>query len=159
MIAHRHAFSQEVAATSEAVSLAPVTVVGDALNIPNIAGSAAVVDQQQIQRQTYTNPNRVFQQIPGVYVREEDGFGNFPNISLRGADGGRSSKATIMEDGVMMAPAPYSDPSAYYSPRVGRMSGVGAQRVQPGALWPAHHRRCREFPLHPLFGSSSRAHS
>lgn len=135
-ISHRHAFSQEAAVPSEAVSLAPVTVVGDALNIPNIAGSAAVVDQQQIQRQTYTNPNRVFQQIPGVYVREEDGFGNFPNISLRGADGGRSSKATIMEDGVMMAPAPYSDPSAYYSPRVGRMSGVevlkGSSQVRYG---------------------------
>lgn len=118
------------------VNLAPVTVVGEAINIPRIAGSAAVIDQQQIQRQTYTNPNRVFQQVPGVYVREEDGFGNFPNISLRGADGGRSSKTTILEDGIMMAPAPYSEPAAYYSPRIGRMSGVevlkGSSQVRYG---------------------------
>ena len=121
---------------SDAIDLAPITVIGDAMNIPNIAGSAALVDQQQIQRQTYTNPNRVLQQVPGVYVREEDGFGNFPNISLRGADGGRSSKVTIMEDGIMMAPAPYSDPSAYYSPRIGRMSGIevlkGSSQVRYG---------------------------
>ncbi len=132
------ACAQEAASTiaADAIDLAPVTVIGDAPNILRIAGSAAVVNEQQIQRQTYTNPNRVLQQVPGVYVREEDGFGNFPNISLRGADGGRSSKVTIMEDGVMMAPAPYSDPSAYYSPRVGRMSGIevlkGSSQVRYG---------------------------
>jgi Fe(3+) dicitrate transport protein len=118
------------------LDLAPVTVVGTLEDIPRIAGSAAVVDQQQIQRQTYFNPNRVLQQVPGVYVREEDGFGNFPNISLRGADGGRSSKVTIMEDGVMMAPSPYSSPGAYFSPRVGRMSRVevlkGSSQVRYG---------------------------
>lgn len=133
-LAHRSALSQE--ATAEDVSLAPVTVVGDAMNIRNIAGSAALIDQQQIQRQNYTNPNRVLQQVPGVYVRDEDGFGNFPNISLRGADGGRSTKVTVMEDGVMMAPAPYSEPAAYYSPRMGRMSGVevlkGSSQVRYG---------------------------
>jgi Fe(3+) dicitrate transport protein len=138
---HRSASAQEAAAAapavaSAAVDLAPITVVGDAVNIPQIAGSAAVIDEQQIQRQTYTNPNRVLQQVPGVYVREEDGFGNFPNISLRGADGGRSSKLTIMEDGIMMAPAPYSDPSAYYSPRIGRMSSIeilkGSSQVRYG---------------------------
>ena len=121
---------------ADAVDLAPITVIGEAANIPKIAGSAALVESQQIQRQTYTNPNRVLQQVPGVYVREEDGFGNFPNISLRGADGGRSSKVTVMEDGVMMLPAPYSDPSAYYSPRVGRMSGIevlkGSSQVRYG---------------------------
>lgn len=122
--------------TSATVDLAPVMVIGDAINIPQIAGSAALIDQQQIQRQTYTNPNRVLQQVPGVYVREEDGFGNFPNISLRGADGGRSSKLTVMEDGLMMAPAPYSDPAAYFSPRIGRMSGIeilkGSSQVRYG---------------------------
>jgi len=120
----------------EAVNLAPVMVIGDQANVPTLAGSAAVVSAEQIDRQTYANPNRVLQQVPGVYVREEDGFGNFPNISLRGADGGRSSKATIMEDGIMMAPAPYSAPSAYYSPRIGRMSGIevlkGSSQIRYG---------------------------
>jgi Fe(3+) dicitrate transport protein len=124
------------AAPPTVADLAPVTVIGEAAMIPRMAGSAALVTGEQIQRQTYTNPNRVLQQVPGVYVREEDGFGNFPNISLRGADGGRSSKVTIMEDGIMMAPAPYSAPAAYYTPRIGRMSGVevlkGSSQVRFG---------------------------
>jgi Fe(3+) dicitrate transport protein len=141
VFSHRSVHAQEASAleptvAAAGVDLAPITVIGDAVNLPQIAGSAALVDEQQIQRQTYTNPNRVLQQVPGVYVREEDGFGNFPNISLRGADGGRSSKVTIMEDGIMMAPAPYSDPSAYYSPRIGRMSGIeilkGSSQVRYG---------------------------
>ena len=110
-------FSQDIPLEStvaaDAVDLAPLMVIGSQANVPTFAGSAAFVSAEQIDRQTYANPNRVLQQVPGVYVREEDGFGNFPNISLRGADGGRSSKATIMEDGIIMAPALYSAPSAY----------------------------------------------
>lgn len=116
------AWAQDTAAQPE--MLQPVTVVGDVEDIPRIAGSAARLKADAIQTQDYTNPARVVQQVPGVYVREEDGFGNFPNISLRGSDPGRSAKLTLMEDGIMMAPAPYSSPAAYYSPRIGRMSGV-----------------------------------
>jgi Fe(3+) dicitrate transport protein len=126
-------FAQEVADTT---NLAPITVVGSAEEIKNTAGAAAFVSQSEIRTQTYSNPNRVLTRVPGVYVREEDGFGNFANISLRGVDPGRSAKVTIMEDGIMMAPAPYSDPAAYYSPRIGRMSGVeilkGSSQVRYG---------------------------
>ena len=62
--------------------------------------------------------------IPGINIREEDGYGIFNNISMRGIDSARSLKITMMEDGVMSAPAPYSAPDAYYSPNVGRMSGI-----------------------------------
>ena len=111
-------------AVPEATALAPITVVGSAEQIRNTAGAAAFVSQSEIRTQSYSNANRVLTRVPGVYVREEDGFGNFSNISLRGVDPGRSAKVTIMEDGIMMAPAPYSDPAAYYTPRIGRMSGV-----------------------------------
>jgi len=117
-------------------TLAPLTVVGNAEQIWNLAGSAAFVDAAEIRRQGYFNVNRVFAKVPGVYVREEDGFGNFPNISLRGADGTRSEKVTLMEDGVLTAPSPYSAPAAYYTPKVNRMAGIevlkGSSQVKYG---------------------------
>lgn len=108
----------------EKSTLPRVTITGDPLTESQTPGSATAVTAAQIQNQTYANPNRVFQQIPGVYVRDEDGYGNFPNISLRGTDSVRSAKVTIMEDGIPMSPAPYSFPADYHFPRVGRMSGV-----------------------------------
>ncbi|MBC2600192.1 TonB-dependent receptor family protein [Puniceicoccus vermicola] len=102
----------------------------------SLPGSAYVLDEGDIQNLNYENINQVLRQIPGVYVREEDGYGNFPNISIRGVDASRSAKVTLMEDGVLTAPAPYSAPSAYYSPAVGRMAGIevlkGSSQVRYG---------------------------
>jgi len=101
-----------------------VMVIGNPANVEQMPGSAHVVTKEDIRQQSYDDVNRVLRKVPGVNVREEDGFGLFPNISLRGVDTTRSAKVTILEDGVLMAPAPYSAPSAYYSPTVGRMSGL-----------------------------------
>ncbi|VAW49071.1 Outer membrane receptor for Fe3+-dicitrate, partial [hydrothermal vent metagenome] len=121
---------------NEVTVLDKMLVVGNPANIEKISGSAQVVTQEEIRQQNYDDINRILRKVPGVYVREEDGFGLFPSISLRGADTTRSSKVTIMEDGVMMAPAPYSAPSAYYSPTSGRMSGLevlkGSSQIKYG---------------------------
>ena len=67
---------------------------------------------------------------------DEDGYGNFPNISLRGVDGNRSTRVTIMEDGILTSPAPYAAPNAYYAPKAARMSGIeflkGSSQVRYG---------------------------
>lgn len=113
-----------------------VMVIGNPANIEDMPGSAQVVTKEEIRQQSYDDVNRVLRKVPGVYVREEDGFGLFPNISMRGVDTTRSAKVTIMEDGVLMAPAPYSAPSAYYTPTVGRMSGLevlkGSSQIKYG---------------------------
>ena len=113
-----------------------VMVIGNPANIEHMPGSAQFVSKEDIRQQNYDDVNRVLRKVPGVYVREEDGFGLFPNISLRGVDTTRNAKVTIMEDGVMMAPAPYSSPAAYYSPTTGRMSGLevlkGSSQVKYG---------------------------
>ena len=82
------------------------------------------ISGEEIQRNGYADINQVLRKVPGVYVREEDGYGLFPNISLRGVDPTRSNKITMMEDGILTAPAPYSAPSAYYTPNAGRMSDI-----------------------------------
>lgn len=117
-------------------SLNPMTVLGSREDTFTQTGSATFVSAEQIRATNSTNVNVVLAKVPGVYVREEDGFGNFPNISLRGADGTRSEKVTVMEDGILAAPAPYSGPAAYSTPRIARMSGVeilkGSSQVRYG---------------------------
>ncbi|EDM25596.1 TonB-dependent receptor [Lentisphaera araneosa HTCC2155] len=101
-----------------------------------LTGSSKRIDTEDIRKHSYSDINRVLYQVPGVNVREEDGYGLFPNISMRGINSHRSAKLTLMEDGILAAPAPYSAPDAYYSPNTGRMSAVevikGAASVQHG---------------------------
>ncbi|MFT5394971.1 MAG: Fe(3+) dicitrate transport protein [Gammaproteobacteria bacterium] len=116
--------------------LSQVSIIGDPSAVYTIPGSAHYIDQESIREFSYDDINRTLRQVPGVYVREEDGYGLFPNISLRGVDTSRSAKVTLMEDGVLAAPAPYAAPSAYYSPTAGRMSGLeilkGSSQIKYG---------------------------
>lgn len=89
-----------------------------------LGGSAHVVKDAQLRRYAYDDPHQVLLTIPGVYVRPEDGMGLRPNIGIRGANSDRSKKVTIMEDGVLVGPAPYSAPAAYYFPLIDRMRTV-----------------------------------
>ena len=117
-------------------SLAPLTVVGGDDQVFQLAGSAAFVSAADFRARGQTNLARIAAKVPSVFVRDEDGFGNFPNIAMRGVDSTRSSKVTIMEDGILSAPSPYSAPAAYYSPRAARMSGIeflkGSSQVRYG---------------------------
>jgi Fe(3+) dicitrate transport protein len=85
-------------------------------------GSAQVIRRDQLERFEYDDPGATLQQVPGVYVRGEDGIGLRPNLAIRGANPDRSKKLTLMEDGVLFGPAPYSAPAAYYFPLVTRMT-------------------------------------
>lgn len=131
------AANDEVKKTNpEAKVLDKVMVIGNPANVEDMPGSAQVVTKEDIRQQSYDDINRVLKKVAGVYVREEDGFGLFSNISLRGVDTTRSSKVTVMEDGILMAPAAYSAPAAYYTPTMGRMSGLevlkGSSQIKYG---------------------------
>ena len=117
-------------------TLAPLTVTGIAPDAFILPGSAAVIEGEEFRAKGYTNIKQIAANTPGVFVRDEDGFGNFPNISIRGVDGTRSAKVTLMEDGILTAPSPYSSPNAYYAPKSGRMAGIeflkGSSQVMYG---------------------------
>ncbi|QPK62022.1 TonB-dependent receptor [Methylomonas sp. LL1] len=116
--------AQAAEKNAEAEALDLVSVVGDAEDVKDLPASATYIGTEEIRDQSYSDINRILRKAPGVNIREEDGFGLFPNISFRGVDTTRSAKITVMEDGVMIAPAPYSAPAAYFNPAGGRMSGV-----------------------------------
>lgn len=129
------------------------TVVGRrTVDVRRVAGSAQVVGKEELERQEANDLHRVLQGVPGVYVREEDGFGLRPNIGLRGASADRSSKVTLMEDGVLSGPAPYSAAAAYYTPLMTRMVGLevykgpASIRFGPQTIGGALNVRTREVP-------------
>ncbi|MDH4254913.1 MAG: TonB-dependent receptor [Gammaproteobacteria bacterium] len=101
-----------------------VTIIGDKRDIRDVAGSAHVVNQEQLQEFLAADVMRVLRTVPGVYVQEEDGFGLRPNIGIRGSGLDRSSRIALLEDGVLIAPAPYAASSAYYFPTQRRMHAV-----------------------------------
>lgn len=101
-----------------------VLVTGGREAIRTLPGSASFVDEEAIEQFDITDLHDLLTQVPGVYIRFEDGYGLRPNIGIRGATSERSQKITLMEDGILIAPAPYSAPAAYYLPNVSRMSAV-----------------------------------
>ena len=101
--------------------LEEVTIVGSRDDVRNMPGAAHVLGPDDIERFGYTDIQRLAGQIPGVSIQIEDGYGLRPNISIRGVASERSGRITLLEDNVLIAPAPYSAPSAYYFPTIGRM--------------------------------------
>lgn len=112
------------------------TILGNKFVAQNRTGASYFLSSEELKNFGYIDINRALKSVPGVNFYEEDGFGLRPNISLRGTSPQRSSKITLMEDGVLIAPAPYSAPAAYYFPSVMRMEAIeilkGSSQVQYG---------------------------
>ena len=102
----------------------------------HISGAGLVLKQKAILAFDQTDANTVLQSQPGVYGQQEDGWGLRMNIGIRGTGTLRSSRITLMEDGVLTAPAPYSAPEAYYTPVIWKYSNIevlkGAAQIVTG---------------------------
>ncbi len=101
-----------------------VFVMGRPSVMPRVGGSTHFLGQEQLEQFESTDVHNVLQRVPGVYIRAEDGYGLRPNIGIRGANPDRSSKVTLLEDGILLGPGPYSAPAAYYFPMMMRVVGV-----------------------------------
>lgn len=130
-------------------------VVTDADGVPQVAGSAHALDEEDLERFAHDDPQQTLTTVPGVYVRGEDGFGLRPNIGIRGASSDRSAKITLLEDGVPLAPAPYAAPAAYYFPMSARLVGIevfkgpAATQHGPHTIGGTVNLRTRPVPTGP----------
>lgn len=118
-------------ADAGSILMEEVFIFADSEEVRRLPGSAALVSPEQVSIEFANDINQLLKTVPGAYIREEDGYGLRPNIGIRGATSERSSKITVMEDGVMIAPAPYSNPAAYYFPTVLRMHAVEILKGAP----------------------------
>ena len=109
---------------ADAQEIETVTIIGKKAEVKELSGSGQIVSNEELLKAMDTDIHKILSAVPGVYFRTEDGYGLRPNISIRGTSIDRSAKITLMEDGILVAPAPYTSSSAYYFPTTGRINSV-----------------------------------
>lgn len=63
-----------------------------------LPSSYNTIEQQELNDNHVMTTNEALRKIPGVVVRDEEGFGMRPNISIRGLNPTRSNKVMLLED-------------------------------------------------------------
>ncbi len=121
-------------------TLATIEVVGTRVAPDAAEGSAAILDQSVIVSSRALTVNEVLRKVPGVTVRDEEGFGLRPNIGIRGSNPTRSTKVLLLEDGLPAMYAPYGDNASYYHAPIQRydrievLKGAGLLRFGPQTI-------------------------
>jgi Fe(3+) dicitrate transport protein len=109
---------------ADTIRLAEIRVVGARAELARIPGSAFVVDTEALRRWRPFTVNEVLRRVPGLFARDEEGFGLRPNIGVRGLNPTRSTKVLLLEDGLPLTYAPYGDNASYYHPPLERFERV-----------------------------------
>ncbi len=99
-----------------------------------------VLDQAELESARVLSVAEALRKVPGVVVRDEEGFGLRPNIGIRGLNPTRSTKVLLLEDGLPFAFAPYGDNASYFHPPIERyerievLKGTGMLRFGPQTI-------------------------
>jgi Fe(3+) dicitrate transport protein len=112
----------------DAARLDRTVVLGSTDKAQETAGSAQFLDEQVLGEFDYADIHRTLRRATGVYVVDEEGYGLRPNIGIRGSGTDRNSRITVMEDGVLIAPAAYAAPAAYYFPTAQRINAIEVRK-------------------------------
>ena len=121
-------------------TLATIEVVGRLPGPETAEGSATTLDQSVLVSSRALTVNEALRKVPGVTVRDEEGFGLRPNIGIRGSNPTRSTKVLILEDGLPAMYAPYGDNASYYHAPIQRydrievLKGAGLLRFGPQTI-------------------------
>lgn len=125
-----------VASPIKPVVMPRIDVIGSYENLKTISGSADVLDKKTLEASRVFTVNEALRKVPGIHIRDEEGLGLRPNIGIRGLNPTRSTKVTLLEDGIPLAYAPYGDNASYFHPPIERFDHIeilkGADQVRFG---------------------------
>ena len=110
--------------SSPETSMATVFVIGGEENLTNLGGAGQILGKKELEDSHVFTVNEALRKVAGVHARDEEGFGLRPNIAMRGLNPTRSTKITLLEDGLLLAYAPYGDNASYYHPMVDRYERI-----------------------------------
>jgi Fe(3+) dicitrate transport protein len=113
-----------LAQAAPAINAPRVDIIGKTENLERLPGSGEVVDRDTLERSRVFTTNEALRKITGVNVRDEEGLGLRPNIGIRGLNPTRSTKITLLEDGIPLAYAPYGDNASYFHPPIERYERI-----------------------------------
>ncbi len=105
-------------------ALPQVNIIGGPDELPNRAGAGQVIDTRDLDISRPLTVNEALRRVAGVVVRDEEGLGLRPNIAIRGLNPTRSTKTTLLEDGIPLAYGPYGDNASYYHPPIERFRSI-----------------------------------
>ncbi len=93
-------------------------------SLQQLPGSAAKIDQREMNLLAPVSGNEVFRRVTGVHVVDEEGAGLRTNTGIRGLNPDRSRSVLVPEDGVPVTLNPHGEPEMYYTLAMERMAGA-----------------------------------
>jgi Fe(3+) dicitrate transport protein len=116
--------SAPISAQENEIIAPRVDVIGSQEDLDRIPGSATVIDEETLDSSRVMTTSEALRKVPGLNLRDEEGFGLRPNIGVRGLNPTRSTKVLLLEDGIPLAYAPYGDNASYYHPQIDRFERI-----------------------------------
>lgn len=92
--------------------------------VKRIPGAVDFVDAATLETSRVFNFAEALRKVSGINVRDDEGFGTRPHISIRGTNPTRSTKILLLEDGIPLSYAPYGDNASYYHPPIERFESI-----------------------------------
>lgn len=108
--------------------------------LESVAGSFDIIDEKYLKSRRPLSINEQLRTLPGVMVVPDGSMSFDLNIGIRGQNPRRSAKTMVMEDGMPLQLAPYTDPVNHYAPpstsvsRVELIKGAGQILYGPQTL-------------------------
>jgi Fe(3+) dicitrate transport protein len=123
---------------AEVVSVTSNYLAGSNAALERTPGAIQVISKRELESARVFNFAEALRKVSGINIRNEEGFGLRPNISIRGSDPTRSRKVLLLEDGIPLSYAPYGDNSSYYHPPIERFEAVevlkGSGQIEYGPV-------------------------